>query len=92
MCVIYFIPPVSPNGSVRAQSSINNTRRGDVVELSCLTEGGPGNEFVWILDGTVLANLPNFHRNISSSLDGGFYQCQVENEAGVGIYSLAING
>ena len=87
---IHFI--VSPSGSVRAQSSVINTRPGDRVELYCLANGGPSNEFTWTANGVVVTSYPNFILNIRDTLVGGLYQCQVENEAGIATDAVTING
>ena len=87
-----FFSAVSPNGSVRAQSSLFNTRIGDMVMLSCTAQGGPGNQFTWMIVNTTVSNSPDFILNVNSALDGGLYTCQVHNEAGFGEDSLIING
>ena len=83
---------VSPSGSVRAQPSVANTRPGDRVELYCLADGGPGNEFIWTTNGAIVTSYPSFILNVHNTLVGGFYQCQVENEAGITTDTLTING
>ena len=69
-----------------------NSRFGDVVNLTCISQGGPGNQFSWTADGEAVANTSQFNQNISNALDGGLYQCRVENQAGFDTAEVTING
>ena len=68
------------------------SRFGDVVELTCSAQGGPGNQFSWTADGEAVANTPQFNQNINNASDGGLYQCRVENQAGFDTAEVIING
>ena len=73
-------------------SGMTNQRVGNVVDFTCSAQGGPGNMFNWTLDGIEVAVTPNLTRNINSALDGGIYQCRVENDAGFDTAPVTING
>ena len=84
---------MSPQGNVSVGPlGVVNSRVGDVVELSCEAGGGPNNMFTWTANGVQIADSQGVVQSISSALDGGEYQCQVQNMAGSGTASVTING
>ena len=72
---------VSPEGSAAVSQDIISSV-GDNVTILCTTMGGPGNSFLWELNGNVVGadNMVNLVA-IDASY-GGNYTCTVSNAAG----------
>ena len=84
---------MSPRGAVQANPQSTDSNVGDVVTLTCLALGGPGNTFTWTSpDGDVIGTTPTISVGVASALDGGVYRCRVENDAGSDNGTAVING
>ncbi len=85
---------VSPFGGVSVFPGTVNVSTGDMVEITCSTRGGPSNFFTYtrVLDQREIGNMSTISISISSSLDGGDYECAVTNSAGNGTDITTING
>ena len=60
---------------------------GDSINLTCLADGGPGNNYHWIFNGATLGNEDGYILNlyfINATINGGYYTCIVSNAAGSG--------
>ena len=85
---------VSPAGSVSIfpfGSQIG--RQGENITLTCATQGGPNNSFVWEQNGQVLVgeNENQLTVMIVNSSSGGVYGCTVSNAAGSGSASTILS-
>ena len=58
----------------------------------CSAFGGPNNTFRWEIDGVMVGNTSVLTIEIVSASVGGDYQCTVENSAGSGSATAAVNG
>ena len=77
-CAIYFT--VSPKGSV---SPLNITARlEDNATLVCSSIGGPGNSFLWEMNGRIVGNDSRLNLESINASDGGTYTCIISNAAG----------
>ena len=71
---------VRPNATVVGQG---NYSFGDIVELECVVEGGPGNTFRWMQNGRTLDETTATLRMTNATfMSGGVYTCMVSNIAG----------
>ena len=75
-------------------SSITNSRVGETVNLVCLAQGGPGNQFTWtrVRDGVVIGNQSELNVDVVNASDGSVYTCTVTNLAGSDNETAVING
>ena len=88
-----FFLAVSPDGSIMVDPPSTDSNVGDMVNLTCTTSGGPGNTFTWTFpNGDVIGTTPTISVGVASALDGGMYQCRVENDAGSATETAVING
>ena len=74
--------PVGGTSPASASSAV-----GETVDLSCSTQGGPGNSFTWTFTGVSgdleeVGNTSDITVSIMDVFDGGEYTCEVQNEAG----------
>ena len=85
---------VSPEGSVMVMPLTVTTQLGVVVTLTCETNGGPGNAFMWtkFLEYEVVANSSVLDISVTTAFDGGVYSCNVSNAAGYEEANVTING
>ena len=67
---------------------------GEMVELSCSTQGGPGNSFTWTFseDMEQVGNTSDITVGLMDVFDGGVYTCEVQNEAGTGTAASQVFG
>ena len=75
---------VSPEGTAMAMPDTFDGLPGDNVTFNCSSLGGPGNSFTWMKqnDKQVIGSEPQLIITDLDALDGGQYQCIVENSAG----------
>ena len=85
---------MSPEGSVEAAPRTFNGVEGKVAEFTCSAEGGPNNAFTWTrtFGDVTVATDSMLTVNIMSAMDGGDYECLVENAAGNGSAVVTLNG
>ncbi len=85
---------VSPFGGVSVSPATVNVSTGGMVEVTCVTSGGPNNSFTYtrVLDQSEIGNMSTITISIRSALDGGDYECAVTNPAGNGTGITTING
>ena len=83
---------VSPKGSVAVTPNTTDSFIGDVVNLTCQAQGGPGNSFTWTSPSGVVENTPTISVSVDTVLDGRVYTCTVENDAGASDQTATING
>ena len=65
----------------------------DSVNLTCSSEGGPGNTFQWAFNGSNIQSevSSNLHLSfITANDDGGAYTCVVSNAAGSGSSTTSV--
>ena len=67
---------------------------GDVLTLNCTASGGPDILFLWYKDNVLLQRNNNNILNITavSAVDGGLYECVVNNTAGNSTANITIYG
>ena len=77
---------VSPEGLVHVMPQNVTADPGCSVVFTCMTTGGPGNTFQWSHNGFMLQGENNSMLMLSdvSAETGGYYRCEVTNEAGNG--------
>lgn len=84
--------PVSPEGSVMVNDSINS-ERGSTEMLTCSAQGGPGNSFSWTdPGGQGVGVTAGVSIAVSDAAAGGSYICTVTNGAGSDAEAITING
>ena len=84
---------VSPEDGVTVSPTSSRSMVGEIVELTCATEGGPGNSFSWTSpNGSDLGDNTTITVEVTDVFAGGQYTCEVENEAGVETASSVIYG
>ena len=54
--LLIFVFVVSPYGIVTTTPVNVTVSRGDSVTLNCSTDAGPGNNFVWLRNGTTVCD------------------------------------
>ena len=69
-----------------------NAQRDTTHILMCSASGGTNNTFRWYIDGVVVGNSSVLTIEIVSASVGGDYHCTVENSAGSGSATAAVNG
>ena len=62
----------------------NLYNRGEQLELSCSSEGGPTLEYSWIFSGDIIpnANMNTLTIDNVNTTHAGDYSCNVTNDAG----------
>ena len=78
----YLFCVVSTEGSVIVTSVDQVFTRGENVNLTCLSMGGPGNTFQWEKDGEVVTDNSVLNVMDIDASSGGNYTCTVSNLAG----------
>ncbi len=66
---------------------------GDNMTLTCNSQGGPGNTFLWTRssDNTFVANTEILTISFIAA-NGGVYRCEVTNAAGIDSSTANFNG
>ena len=56
--------------------------QGEQLVLNCQSDGGPQLEYVWLFEGSEIANTPTLTIDNVNASNGGNYICNVTNDAG----------
>ena len=79
---------MAPNGTVVVTPATETLSVIGNTSFSCMSEGGPSNDFQWSLNGVDLPGENGTMLSITGvdAADGGTYRCTVSNAAGVDGY------
>ncbi len=76
---------VSPNGIVTSTPAMSISAKGDNVTLECITEAGPGNQFVW------LGRIRDVLCQTTDCADTGVYTFDLNEDGKQLLYYFLIN-
>ena len=86
----FFMPLVSPEGSVTVPVSSNISSVASNVAFDCFGMGGPENSYLWMMNGDVVGNDSMLEVMDIDASSGGVYTCTVSNAAGSGSVSTTL--
>ena len=75
-------------------ATITEVTMSNIVTYTCNADGGPGNSYQWIRlrDNEVVSMTQELTLDNTDPLDGGDYQCIVNNNAGYAAVFTSLNG
>ena len=80
---------VAPYNGTTTEAVVNTT-----VTYTCYADGGPGNMYTWFRqrDNSLVSSMQKLILDNTNPLDGGEYQCIVNNDAGYFTAMTTLNG